>query len=108
MPIASRASANRRSSLPGGCYRDCRSVARQLTIWRCRLGVGFGARELIRAHPGEGRERPKARGQSLGRPFKLTPHQRSAALRRRDRGETLTNIARSYNVHSSTISRLTA
>jgi hypothetical protein len=43
------------------------------------LGVGFGARELIRAHPGEGRERAKARG--LGRPFKLTPHQRSAALR---------------------------
>jgi DNA invertase Pin-like site-specific DNA recombinase len=70
------------------------------------LGVGFGARELIRAHPGEGRERAKARG--LGRPFKLTPHQRSAALRRRDRGETLTNIARSYNVHPSTISRLTA
>jgi len=50
----------------------------------------------------------KARGQSLGRPFKPTPHQRSAALRRRDRGETLTNIARSYNVHPSTISRLTA
>jgi hypothetical protein len=42
------------------------------------LGVGFGARELIRAHTGEGQERAKARGQSLGRPFKLTPHQRSA------------------------------
>src|ERR1700719_898437 len=55
MLIASRASANRRSSLPGGCYRDCRSVARQLTIWRCRLGVGFGGREFIRAHPGAGR-----------------------------------------------------
>jgi DNA invertase Pin-like site-specific DNA recombinase len=63
---------------------------------------------LIRAHTGEGRERAEARGQSLGRPFKLTPHQRSAALFRRDRGETLTNIARSYNVHPSTISRLTA
>jgi DNA invertase Pin-like site-specific DNA recombinase len=79
-----------------------------LTIWRCRLGVGFGARELIRAHTGAGRERAKARGQSLGRPFKLTPHQRSAALCRRDRGEILTNIANSYNVHPSTISRLTA
>ena len=56
-----------------------------------------GGAFLIRAHTGEGRERAKARGQSLGRPFKLTPHQRSAALRRRDRGETLTNIARSYN-----------
>jgi len=52
-------------------------------------------RELIRARTGEGRERAKARGQSLGRPFKLTPHQRSEAIRRRDRGETLTDIARS-------------
>ena len=70
--------------------------------------LGLAPANLIRAHTGEGRERAKARGQSLGRPFKLTPHQRSAALRRRDRGETLTNIARSYNVHPSTISRLTA
>jgi DNA invertase Pin-like site-specific DNA recombinase len=64
-------------------------------------------RELIRARTGEGRARAKARGQSLGRPFKLTPHQRSEAIRRRDRGESLGDIARSYNVHPSTISRLT-
>jgi DNA invertase Pin-like site-specific DNA recombinase len=64
--------------------------------------------ELIRARTGEGRERARARGQSLGRPFKLTPDQRSEAIRRRDRGETLSDIARSYNVHPSTISRLTA
>jgi IS30 family transposase len=44
----------------------------------------------------------------LGRPFKLTPHQRSEAIRRRDQGEPLSDIARSYNVHPSTISRLTA
>jgi DNA invertase Pin-like site-specific DNA recombinase len=67
-------------------------------------GLAEFERELIRAHTGEGRERAKARGQSLGRPFKLTPHQRSEAIRRRDRGETLTDIARSYNVHPSTIS----
>jgi DNA invertase Pin-like site-specific DNA recombinase len=65
-------------------------------------------RELIRSRTGEGPERAKARGQSLGRPFKLTPHQRSEAIRRRDRGEPLSDIARSYNVHPSTISRLTA
>jgi DNA invertase Pin-like site-specific DNA recombinase len=65
-------------------------------------------RELIRARTGEGRARAKARGQSLGRPFKLTAHQRSEAIRRRDRGEPLSEIARSYNVHPSTISRLTA
>jgi DNA invertase Pin-like site-specific DNA recombinase len=71
-------------------------------------GLAEFERQLIRAHTGEGRERAKARGQSLGRPFKFTPHQRSEAIRRRDRGETLTDIARSYNVHPSTISRLTA
>jgi DNA invertase Pin-like site-specific DNA recombinase len=71
-------------------------------------GLAEFERELIRARTGEGRERAKARGQSLGRPFKLTTHQRSEAIRRRDRGEPLSDIARSYNVHPSTISRLTA
>ena len=71
-------------------------------------GLAEFERELIRARTGEGRERAKARGQSLGRPFKLTPQQRSEAIRRRDRGEPLSDIARSYNVHPSTISRLTA
>jgi DNA invertase Pin-like site-specific DNA recombinase len=71
-------------------------------------GLAEFERELIRARTGEGRARAKARGQSLGRPFKLTPHQRSEAIRRRDRGEPLSDIARSYNVHPSTISRLTA
>ena len=33
-------------------------------------------REFIRARTGEGRARAKARGKSLGRPFKLTAHQR--------------------------------
>ena len=71
-------------------------------------GLAEFERELIRARTGEGRERAKANGQSLGRPFKLTSHQRNEAIRRRDQGETLSNIARSYNVHPSTISRLTA
>jgi Helix-turn-helix domain of resolvase len=45
----------------------------------------------------------------LGRPFKLTPHQRQEAVRRRDKGEeTLTEIGRSYNVSAQTISRLAA
>ena len=70
-------------------------------------GLAEFERELIRARTGEGRERAKARGQSLGRPFKLTPHQRSEAIRRRDRGEPLSDIARSYNVSQATISRLT-
>jgi DNA invertase Pin-like site-specific DNA recombinase len=66
-------------------------------------------RELIRIRTGEGRARAKANGQSLGRKPKLTPHQQREAIRRRDvDGETLADIARSYNVSRSTISRLTA
>jgi len=43
----------------------------------------------------------------LGRKPKLTPHQRHEAIQRRDRGESLGDIARTYNVSPSTISRLT-
>ena len=70
-------------------------------------GLAEFERELIRARTSEGRARAKARGQSLGRPFKLTPHQRQEAVRRRDEGEeTLAEIGRSYNVSGATISRL--
>jgi DNA invertase Pin-like site-specific DNA recombinase len=70
-------------------------------------GLAEFERELVRARTGEGRARAKARGQSLGRPFKLTPHQRQEAIRRRDAGEeTLAEIGRSYNVSGATISRL--
>jgi DNA invertase Pin-like site-specific DNA recombinase len=66
-------------------------------------------RELIRARTSEGRERARARGVKMGRPCKLTPHQQREAMKRRDRdGETLAEIARSYNVSAATISRLAA
>jgi DNA-binding MurR/RpiR family transcriptional regulator len=45
----------------------------------------------------------------MGRPPKLTPHQRREAIKRRDSGdETLADIARSYNVSAATISRLSS
>jgi len=69
-------------------------------------GLAEFERELIRARTGEGRARAKANGKSLGRPFKMTALQRKEALARRERGELLTEIARSYNVSASTISRL--
>jgi DNA invertase Pin-like site-specific DNA recombinase len=72
-------------------------------------GLAEFERGLIRTRTGEGRARAKARGQSLGRKPKLTPHQQREAICRRDEhGETVREIARSYNVHPSTISRLTA
>jgi DNA invertase Pin-like site-specific DNA recombinase len=69
-------------------------------------GLAEFERELIRTRTGEGRERAKARGVILGRKPKLTGHQRREAIARREAGEVLTYIARSYNVSHSTISRL--
>ena len=63
-------------------------------------------RDLIRARMGEGRTRAAARGVKMGRKPKLTPHQKREALRRKHEGEPVREIARSYNVHNSTISRL--
>jgi DNA invertase Pin-like site-specific DNA recombinase len=70
-------------------------------------GLAEFERELIRARAGEGRARAKVRGQHMGRPFKLTDHQRKEALARRKSGALLTDIARSYNGSAATISRLT-
>jgi DNA invertase Pin-like site-specific DNA recombinase len=72
-------------------------------------GLAEFERDLIRApRTSEGRERAKARGVKMGRPHKLTPHQRQEILRRKENGEAMREIARSYNVHNSTISRLMA
>jgi DNA invertase Pin-like site-specific DNA recombinase len=69
-------------------------------------GLAEFERELIRSRTGEGRERARARGVRMGRKPKLTVHQRTEALRRRAAGEPLVDIARTYNVSHSTISRL--
>lgn len=69
-------------------------------------GLAEFERDLIRSRTGQGRERAKARGVKMGRPPKLTPHQVQEARRRRDAGEPMRDIARSYNVSHSTISRL--
>ena len=72
-------------------------------------GLAEFERDLIRARTGEGRVRAVARGVKMGRPPKLTPHQKKEAIKRRDQDdETLADIARSYNVSAATISRLVA
>jgi DNA invertase Pin-like site-specific DNA recombinase len=63
---------------------------------------------LRRSRCDEGIKRAKANGVRFGRKRKLTPHQMAEAVRRRDAGEVLTEIARTFNVSHSTISRLPA
>jgi DNA invertase Pin-like site-specific DNA recombinase len=71
-------------------------------------GLAEFERELIKARTGEGRARAKAQGVHMGRPPKLTPHQQREAIARRDAGEALTDIARTFGVSHTTIGRLTA
>ena len=69
-------------------------------------GLAEFERELIRARTGEGRVRARARGVHIGRPPKLTAHQRHEALARREAGERLSDIARTYGDAHTTIARL--
>jgi DNA invertase Pin-like site-specific DNA recombinase len=69
-------------------------------------GLAEFERHLILARTSEGRQRAQARGVQFGRKRKLTVHQRQEALARRANGEALVDIARSYAVSHSTISRL--
>jgi DNA invertase Pin-like site-specific DNA recombinase len=71
-------------------------------------GLAEFERELIRARTSEGRKRAKALGVHMGRPPALNPHQRREALARREAGEALTDIARTFGVSHTTISRLRA
>ena len=97
----------------GAGFRSLADVWADTTTAHGRLmltilgGLAEFERELIKARTGEGRRRAKAQGKSLGRPFKLTAHQKAEAIRRREAGEeTLAEIGRSYNVSGATISRL--
>jgi DNA invertase Pin-like site-specific DNA recombinase len=61
--------------------------------------------ELIKARTEEGRKRAISRGVKFGRPSKLSAFQRQEALIRLQNGEVQADIARSYGVHQSAISR---
>src|SRR5262249_13091084 len=69
-------------------------------------GLAEFERELIKARTAEGRARARAQGIRFGRKPKLTAHQRAEAIRRREAGEALVDIARTFNVSHSMISRL--
>src|SRR6266850_6897861 len=65
-------------------------------------------RDLIRTRTAEGRSRAQKRGQRMGRKPKLTEAQQAEARQRRAEGATLAELARSYGVGKSTISRLSS
>jgi DNA invertase Pin-like site-specific DNA recombinase len=63
-------------------------------------------RSMILARTSEGRKRAQARGVRFGRKPKLSQFQIQEALARRNAGEALAEIGRTYGVSHSTISRL--
>ncbi|UGY05081.1 recombinase family protein [Bradyrhizobium quebecense] len=69
-------------------------------------GLAEFERSLILARTGEGRARAKANGVKFGRKPKLTPFQITEAKRRREAGESHTDIAKLFGVSHQTIGRL--
>src|SRR5271157_5456004 len=61
-------------------------------------------RIIERTH--EGRQIARAKGVRIGRKPKLTPHQKTEARQRIAKGESTRDLAKSYGVSVSTISRL--
>lgn len=68
-------------------------------------GLADVERDLIRTRTSEGRTRAKERGQHMGRPSKLTPHQKQEIRARKDNGESVADLARSYGVGAASIYR---
>jgi DNA invertase Pin-like site-specific DNA recombinase len=69
-------------------------------------GLADVERDLIRTRTAEGRSRPQKRGQRVGWKPQVADAQHDEARRRRADGATLAELARSYGVGKSTISRL--
>lgn len=69
-------------------------------------GLAEFERELIKARTGEGRTRAMARGVKMGRKLKLNAAQRAEALARKEAGDNITDIARTFGVSHSMISRM--
>jgi DNA invertase Pin-like site-specific DNA recombinase len=63
-------------------------------------------RRLILQRTGEGRQRAMANGVRFGRKPSLDDYQRQEAMRRKEAGELMVDIARSYKVSRQTIGRL--
>jgi len=69
-------------------------------------GLADVERDLIRTRTAEGRGRAKARGVHMGRRPALKPEQQQEARQRLADGESMADIARTYDVSHMTIRRL--
>lgn len=96
----------------GATFRSLKDTWADTTTAHGRLiltvlaGLAEFERELIVERTSEGRARAVKEGVQFGRKPKLTAHQRREAIARREAGETIVSIAKSFNVHHSMISRL--
>jgi DNA invertase Pin-like site-specific DNA recombinase len=68
-------------------------------------GVAEFERALIRHRTDEGRQAAKRRGVAFGRPQKLRPDQKLLALSLVREGRSISEVARTFNVHPATIHR---
>lgn len=69
-------------------------------------GLAEFERSLIAERTGEGRERARREGRRLGRPPKLTSHQKALIAQWRAEGQDNAQIARALGVSRSTVSRV--
>jgi DNA invertase Pin-like site-specific DNA recombinase len=68
-------------------------------------GIAEFERELIRQRTDEGRQAAKKRGVTFGRPPKLRPDQQELVSRLLQEGRSVSEVARTFNVHPATIYR---
>ena len=68
-------------------------------------GIAEFERSLIAARTEEGRHAAQARGAPFGRPPKLRPDQRTLARNLIEEGQSVSDVARTFNVHVATIYR---
>jgi DNA invertase Pin-like site-specific DNA recombinase len=71
-------------------------------------GIAEFERDLSRERTSAGREAATRRGTHLRRPRKLNTEQRKLARRLRDEGQSVREIADTFNVHTATIYRLSS
>jgi DNA invertase Pin-like site-specific DNA recombinase len=69
-------------------------------------GIAEFERDVIRERTGAGRLLAKQRGVRFGRPQKLKNDQRELAMRLLQEGKSVGEVARTFNVHGTTIYRL--